>query len=80
MTQIMPDDLLTWAKDILDQLGVRTDDGSHIAQCLVDVDKRGVNSHGTRLLGRYVAEFRDGLINLAPNIHALRETDQSICD
>ena len=78
MPNIKEADLHTWTTRVLTTVNVRADDASHIAQCLVDVDKRGVKSHGTRQLRRYVGEFRDGLINPEPDIRVLRETDQSI--
>ncbi len=78
MPHIKETDLHTWATNALTTVDVRAEDAAHIAQCLVDVDKRGVKSHGTRQLRRYVSEFRDGLINLEPDIRILRQTDHSI--
>lgn len=78
MPHIRETDLHAWATSLLTTLGVRDSDAAHIAQCLVDVDKRGVKSHGTRQLRRYVGEFREGKINKVPNIRVLNETDNSV--
>ncbi len=78
MPNIKVTDLHTWATKTLTTVGVKEKDAAHIAQCLIDVDKRGVKSHGTRQLRRYVKEFQNGEINPAPEIRVLRETDQSV--
>jgi len=72
------DELLDWTTRVFQHLDVRDEDASHIARCLVDVDLRGVVSHGTRQLRRYVPEFRDGLINTHPEIKILRATETTI--
>jgi L-2-hydroxycarboxylate dehydrogenase (NAD+) len=78
VTRIAQDELQGWASQVLKMLGVRTVDSEHIARCLVDVDLRGVTSHGTRQLKRYADEFRERRINPAPEISTLRETENSI--
>lgn len=77
MTRIEPPALRDWSTQVLTAVGLSDEDAQHIAGCLVDVDLRGVRSHGTRQLRRYVAEFRDGRINVAPSIALLHETDNS---
>lgn len=74
MVTIREHDLFAWSVEALAAAGARADDAATIARCLVDVDLRGVRSHGTRQLQRYVGEFRDGAINPAPQICVLRET------
>ena len=76
--RITPDDLHHWATRVLTHLNVRDEDAALIARCLVDVDLRGIVSHGTRQLRRYVAEFRDGQINTHPDIKMLRATETTI--
>jgi len=76
--RIHADELLDWTTRVLVHLNVRDEDAAHIARCLVDVDLRGIVSHGTRQLRRYVAEFRDGLINTHPDIKILNGTEVSI--
>ena len=78
MTSITETALHTWATRVLTSAGVGAEDAAHIARCLVDVDLRGIKTHGTRQLKRYVGEFKDGKINPAPKIRTLRETDNSL--
>jgi LDH2 family malate/lactate/ureidoglycolate dehydrogenase len=78
MTHITETDLHTWSTLVLTTVGVRAADAAFIARCLVDVDLRGIKSHGTRQLRRYVGEFREGRINPAPQIRTLRESDNAI--
>ena len=73
MKRIAEADLSAWATQALTAVGVPDADAAHIARCLVDVDLRGVKSHGTRQLRRYVGEFRDGRVNPTPQIRTLRE-------
>ncbi|HIG15990.1 MAG TPA: hypothetical protein EYQ31_01080 [Candidatus Handelsmanbacteria bacterium] len=70
--------LHAWTTQALGAVGVPAEDATLIARCLVDVDLRGVRSHGTRQLRRYIPEFRDGQVNRTPNITVLRETDNSL--
>jgi LDH2 family malate/lactate/ureidoglycolate dehydrogenase len=78
MIRIPPEALHSWSTEVLAALGVPDNDATHIARCLIDVDLRGVRSHGTRQLRRYVKEFRNGLVNTTPVIRVLRETDHSL--
>ena len=78
MKHITETALHTWATKVLNSAGVGAEDAAHIARCLVDVDLRGIKTHGTRQLKRYVGEFMDGKINPAPKIRTLRETDNSL--
>ena len=66
--RIMPDVLRDFTTDVLCKVDLPADDAALIARYLVDVDLRGVVSHGTRQLQRYVAEFREGRINPRPEI------------
>ena len=66
--RIMPDMLRDFTTDVLRKVDLPADDATLIARYLVDVDLRGVVSHGTRQLRRYVAEFREGRINPRPEI------------
>ena len=78
MIRVPPEALHSWSTEVLAALGVPDNDATHIARCLIDVDLRGVRSHGTRQLRRYVKEFRNGLVNTTPVIRVLRETDHSL--
>ena len=66
--RIMPDLLRDFTTEVLRNVHLPDGDAALIARYLVDVDLRGVVSHGTRQLQRYVAEFREGRINPQPEI------------
>ena len=66
--RIMPDLLRDFTTEVLRKVHLPADDAALVARYLVDVDLRGVVSHGTRQLRRYVAEFREGRINPRPEI------------
>ena len=66
--RIMPDLLRDFTTEVLRKVHLPDGDAALIARYLVDVDLRGVVSHGTRQLQRYVAEFREGRINPHPEI------------
>ena len=72
--RVFPDDLCTLTSDILCRLDLPSADAKHIADCLVAVDLRGVVSHGTRQLRRYVKEFQTRQINPCPQIRLVQET------
>ena len=78
MTRILPGPLRDWATLALSTAGAHPGDAAQIAGYLVDVDLRGVTSHGTRQVRRYVPEFRDGHINPAPSRRIHTEADNSI--
>jgi LDH2 family malate/lactate/ureidoglycolate dehydrogenase len=75
--RIKQTDLLDWTTRVFQHLNVRDEDAALIARYLVDVDLRGIVSHGTRQLRRYVPEFRDGLINTHPDIKILSASETS---
>jgi LDH2 family malate/lactate/ureidoglycolate dehydrogenase len=52
-TTIGEAELCAWATGVLVAAGARAADAAQIARCLVDVDLRGVKSHGTRQLRGY---------------------------
>ena len=78
MTRILADTLRSWSTQALVTTGVPTDDAAQIAGYLVDVDLRGIKTHGTRQLRRYVGEFQQQQVNPSPTQSVLRETDNSI--
>ena len=77
-TAIGEAELCAWAAGALVAAGTREADAAQIARCLVDVDLRGVKSHGTRQLPGYIQLLLAGEINPAPEIRTLRESDSSI--
>ena len=66
--RIMPNLLRDFATTALLKVGLTDGDAALIAHYLVEVDLRGVATHGTRQLRRYIAEFREGRINPQPQI------------
>ncbi|MYK41377.1 MAG: Ldh family oxidoreductase [Gemmatimonadetes bacterium] len=60
--RIMPDMLRDFTIDVLRKVDLPADDAALVARYLVDVDLRGVVSHGTRQLRRYVASFARGVL------------------
>ncbi len=66
--RIMPNLLHDFATAALRKVHLPDSDAALIARYLVEVDLRGVATHGTRQLRRYVAEFREGRINPQPQI------------
>ncbi len=66
--RIMPNLLRDFATTALLKVGLTDGDAALIARYLVEVDLRGVATHGTRQLRRYIAEFREGRINPQPKI------------
>ena len=66
--RITPDLLRDFTTEVLRKVHLPDGDAALVARYLVDVDLRGVVSHGTRQLQRYVAEFREGRINPRPEI------------
>ena len=65
------------ATEILRRTGLPEHDASHVAHCLTQVDLRGIFSHGTRQLQRYVRQYQAGELNPCPEIEILRETPVS---
>lgn len=75
--RVMPEPLTLFTTQVFEALQLPQKDAAHIANCLVGVDLRGVSSHGTRQLRRYVPEFRDGKINTHPDVQVVNETPVS---
>ena len=75
--RVMPDPLREMAAEIFRRLELSDSDAEFIAGRLVQVDLRGVFSHGTRQLRHYARLYRTGDLNPRPNIRVLRETPVS---
>ena len=67
-------ELLAWSVSALEAAGARATDAVEIARALVDMDLRGIKSHGTHQMRRYVDELRSGTINPSPVPRAVKET------
>jgi LDH2 family malate/lactate/ureidoglycolate dehydrogenase len=66
--------LKTFAKRVLEALGLATVDARITAELLVLANLRGVDSHGVARLLQYADSIAAGEINLTPNVHVLRRT------
>jgi L-2-hydroxycarboxylate dehydrogenase (NAD+) len=66
--RVMPNPLRDFATEVLRKVDLPDGDAALIAGYLVDVDLRGIATHGTRQLRRYVREFREGRVNPRPEI------------
>ena len=72
--RVMPEPLREMTAEIFRRTGLPDADAHRIAECLVQVDLRGVFSHGTRQIQRYVPEYRTEQLNRQPTINVVRET------
>lgn len=70
---INPEKLAKFTSDIYQKVGLSKNDADSIAKLQVETDLRGVYSHGTRALRRYVNGMRSGRINIHPNMKIIKE-------
>ena len=70
---VMPQPLRKMATEIFHKLGLPDADANRMADCLVQVDLRGVFSHGTRQIRRYASEYRVGQLNPRPTIRVISD-------
>ena len=71
--RVMPEPLRQWTAAVLERLNLPRSDAERIAACLVQVDLRGVFSHGTGRLKSYVDQYRAGELNTHPEIKVVRD-------
>jgi LDH2 family malate/lactate/ureidoglycolate dehydrogenase len=61
--------LIRFSTEVLEKVGLSTDDAAVTANLLVNTDLRGIASHGVAHLGPlYVKGIKEGLINPKPDI------------
>ncbi len=72
-TRVMPAVLHGYALALLAHLDMPPDQAALLARLLVDSDLRGVHSHGTWQLARYVNELVSGGLNLRPQVRVLSD-------
>lgn len=70
---IAAEKLITTCAAILANEGVPVEDAEFTAQTLVEADLRGIHSHGTLRLSRYVRELQNKITNPQPQIATLEE-------
>jgi LDH2 family malate/lactate/ureidoglycolate dehydrogenase len=68
-------ELRSFAQQLLLPLGLPAADAELIARTLVEIDLRGVFSHGTRRLATYVGQYQRGELNPGPQICLERDTE-----
>jgi LDH2 family malate/lactate/ureidoglycolate dehydrogenase len=66
--RVSPEDLRTLTVRVLTALELPEGDAGRIADCLVQVDLRGIFTHGTRRLATYVKQYDDNALNRRPHI------------
>ena len=64
--RVMPQALRSFVAEAFQSVGVPTADAAFLAELLVLTDLRGVFSHGTRELPRYLQMILDGKVNPRP--------------
>lgn len=60
-----------------EQAGLASERAELLARFLTDNDRRGVFSHGTQQIATYARLMRDGRLNPAPDVKAVRQTPVS---
>ena len=70
---VVADELKAACHRILQHEGVPAADALFVADTLVEADLRGIHSHGSMRLGRYVRELRGGITNPQPKIGIVDE-------
>ncbi len=75
---VMPGPLRDFTAETFRKVGLPNEDARVIADSLVDVDLRGVVSHGTRQAPGYVNLYLDDRMNKNPNIRIERETPSTL--
>ena len=72
--RVLPQNLRKISSEIFRKLGLPDSDAKQISNYLVQVDLRGVVSHGTRQIHRYSKEYRTNSLNPTPLISLIQET------
>ena len=65
---VKSDDAVRFATMIMTGQGVSNEDAAIIAECLVEADLRGVQTHGLSRLPVYVERVQRGLVKAMPNM------------
>ena len=71
--RVAPERLRELAARLYERAGGSPEDAAALAEVLVETDLRGVHSHGTRALPRYLKCIAEGQINPRPQIAIVRE-------
>jgi LDH2 family malate/lactate/ureidoglycolate dehydrogenase len=68
---VAPDNLRHTSAALFASAGMPADDAAFMGDCLTDADLRGVHSHGTRHVVRYVQQLLNGEWNATPQFRVL---------
>ncbi len=71
------DRLRNFAAQALEQGGIRPEGAAIVADCLVEADLRGVDTHGVVRLDGYLRMMKEGNMNPRPRLSVIRETPVS---
>lgn len=63
-----PEDLIAYCRAVLERLDVPADDARQVAECLVQADLRGVDSHGVVRLPVYARRIQAKVVKPRPAI------------
>ena len=74
---VMSDNAVRFATKIMAGQGVSNEDAAIIAECLVEADLRGVQTHGLSRLPVYVERVQRGLVKAVPEMKL--ETSGGLC-
>jgi L-2-hydroxycarboxylate dehydrogenase (NAD+) len=76
--RVPPDQLHAFVHDAARKAGMPEDHAALLARLLIENDLRGVLSHGSHQIVRYVREIRSGGINPRPRVQPANETPTSL--
>ncbi|OAA59795.1 Malate/L-lactate dehydrogenase [Niveomyces insectorum RCEF 264] len=71
---VKPDDAAAFAEALLSKAGLSDEHAKLMANCLVQADARGVDTHGMARLQQYMARVSSGLVNATPDFKLAEKT------
>ncbi len=75
---VAADTLRAVTADLFERAGMPAEEAAFMGECLVDADLRGVHSHGTRHVVRYVRSLLKGEWNPRPTFRVVRERGATV--
>ena len=69
---VKPDTLQTFLAELFTAGGMPPADGAYAAQCMVQTNLWGIDSHGVLRVPIYLQRLRSGTVNAAPNIKIVK--------
>jgi L-2-hydroxycarboxylate dehydrogenase (NAD+) len=76
--RIPPEDMRILVTALFEKAGTSRKDAEFMARLLVQTDLRGVFSHGTQKVPRYIQMMLDGRVNRHPNVRKVSETSTTL--